>query len=75
MWGQLYDVQFFHPQSNSHLMLSVDFRMPKQSPRACRSLAKLNAASKCRSGVREAPRRLRITVYAVLLGSELLQRI
>jgi hypothetical protein len=53
MWGQRYDVQFFHPQSNSHWMLSVDFRVPRQSPRACRSLAKLNVPWKCLSGVCE----------------------
>ena len=34
-------------------MLSVDSRVPRQSPRACRSLAKLNAAWKCLSGVGE----------------------
>jgi hypothetical protein len=75
MWGQLYDVQFFHPQSNSHLMLSVDFRMPKQSPRACRSLAKLNAAWKCLSGVRErlgdyaSPYTLSYSVRSACIGS------
>ena len=34
--------------------LTLDaIRAPRQSPRACRSLAELNAAWKCLSGVRE----------------------
>ena len=43
--GQRYDVQ--RP-------LTLDaICSPRQSPRACRSLAELNAAWKCLSGVRE----------------------
>src|ERR1700694_1908186 len=41
--GQPYDVQIFYPQSNSHLMLSVDFRIPESIDWKVRAAAQLNS--------------------------------